>query len=101
MKDRAMAEPTARREAPLEGGETTRLLTAIWERLLRRSPIGAHENFFDLGGDSLLAITLFLEISQATGRDLPVTTILEAPTVAELAAGLGTGGAPPFFSSGL
>jgi acetoacetyl-CoA synthetase len=96
MNDIAMAEPTARREAPLEGGETTRLLTAIWERLLRRSPIGADENFFDLGGDSLLAITLFLEIAQATGRDLPITTIYEAPTIAELAASLERDAAPQF-----
>jgi acetoacetyl-CoA synthetase len=96
MNDIAMAEPTARREAPLEGGETIRLLTAIWERLLRRSPIGADENFFDLGGDSLLAITLFLEIAQATGRELPITTIYEAPTIAELTASLERHATPQF-----
>lgn len=95
MNDIAMAEPPAR-EAPLQGGETIRLLTAIWERLLRRSPIGADENFFDLGGDSLLAITLFLEIATATGRDLPITTIYEAPTIAELAASLERHTTPQF-----
>jgi acetoacetyl-CoA synthetase len=96
MNDIAMAEPKARREAPLDGGETTRLLTAIWERLLRQSPIGADENFFDLGGDSLLAITLFLEIAQATGADLPITTIYEAPTIAELALSLERHATPQF-----
>jgi acetoacetyl-CoA synthetase len=96
MNDVAVAAPTARGGAPLDGGETTSLLTAIWERLLQRSPIGADENFFDLGGDSLLAITLFLEIAKATGRDLPITTIYEAPTIAELAGTLECDVAPQF-----
>jgi acetoacetyl-CoA synthetase len=90
-----MVAPTARAGAPFDRGETTSL-TAIWERLLQRSPIGADENFFDLGGDSLLAITLFLEIAKATGRDLPITTIYEAPTIAELAATLERDATPQF-----
>jgi acetoacetyl-CoA synthetase len=101
MNDVAVAAPTARGGAPLDGGKTTSLLTAIWERLLQRSPIGADENFFDLGGDSLLAITLFLEIAKATGRDLPITTIYEAPTIAELAATLEREAAPQFSPLGL
>src|SRR6185312_14843752 len=43
-------------------------------------------NFFDLGGDSLLALNLFLEIERATGRHLPITTIYDAQTVTEQAA---------------
>jgi acetoacetyl-CoA synthetase len=96
MNDLVMAAPTARERMPRDGPETTRLLTAIWERQLQRSPIGADENFFDLGGDSLLAITLFLEIAKETGRDLPITTIYEAPTIAELAATLERDAAPQF-----
>jgi acetoacetyl-CoA synthetase len=61
------------------------LLTGIWSRLLQTSPVAADENFFDLGGDSLLAVNMFLEIERATGRHFEITTIYDAPTIAELA----------------
>ena len=60
-------------------------LTDIWSRALRIAPIAADNNFFDLGGDSLLAVALFLEIERAFGIELPITTIYDAPTIAELA----------------
>jgi len=63
-------------------------LTAIWERVLQHSPIGPEDNFFDLGGDSLSAVTLFLEIEKLTGRQLPSVMIYNAPTIASLAAEL-------------
>jgi thioesterase domain-containing protein len=58
-------------------------LTAIWQRLLQHSPIGPHDNFFDLGGDSSLAVELFNEIAKVSGRELPPVTIYHAPTIAE------------------
>jgi acetoacetyl-CoA synthetase len=61
-------------------------LTAIWERVLNRSPVSPDDNFFDIGGDSSLAGALCLEIERATGRKLPVATIYNAPTIATLAA---------------
>ena len=42
-------------------------LIPIWERVLQRAPIGVDDNFFDLGGDSLLAVNLFFEIEQTFG----------------------------------
>jgi acetoacetyl-CoA synthetase len=63
-------------------------LIPIWERVLQRSPIGVHDNFFDLGGDSLLAVNLFFEIEQAFGREMPPVMIYQAPTIAALAAEL-------------
>jgi acetoacetyl-CoA synthetase len=62
------------------------LLTPIWERVLQRSPIGAEDNFFDLGGDPALANRLFAEIALECGRELSPLTICEAPTIAALAA---------------
>jgi acetoacetyl-CoA synthetase len=62
------------------------MLTAVWERLLDRSPLGPDENFFDLGGDSLLAMELVVRIKEASGCELPVALIFEAPTIASLAA---------------
>src|SRR6516164_2082723 len=61
-------------------------LVSIWERVLQRSPIPHHSNFFDLGGDSLLAVSLFLEIEREIGQSLPITAIYDAPTVATMAA---------------
>jgi acetoacetyl-CoA synthetase len=64
---------------------TVDALTAIWEEVLHRSPIFPEDNFFDLGGDSELAVTLFLEIEKAMGQSLPVAAIYNAPTVLTLA----------------
>ena len=66
----------------------TAALTEIWERVLQRSPIGVDENFFDLGGDSLTAVTLFLEIERLCGRRLPSVIIYNAPTISALASEL-------------
>jgi len=74
----------------------TEVLTPIWERVLQRSPIGTEDNFFDLGGDSLLAVQLFSEIGQTYGRELAPVTIYCAPTIASLAAILDEPTAPRF-----
>ena len=68
--------------------KTVSLLTPIWERLLRRSPIGVDRNFFDLGGDASVAARLFSEIAEACGQRLPIETICRAPTIVELAGRL-------------
>jgi acetoacetyl-CoA synthetase len=62
------------------------ILTPIWERVLDRSPITPEDNFFDLGGDSSLALKLFAEISTACGQELSPVIIYQAPTIATLAA---------------
>src|SRR5580693_676480 len=65
-------------------------LCRIWSRVLKTSPVTAESDFFELGGDSLLAVNLLLEIERETGLSFPVTTIYDAPTVAlqvELIAG--------------
>ena len=61
-------------------------LAAIWEELFELSPIGAFDDFFDLGGDSLSAVTLMAAIEAVCHRVVPSAVLLEAPTVARLAA---------------
>jgi thioesterase domain-containing protein/acyl carrier protein len=63
-------------------------LTPIWERVLQHSPIGPDDNFFDLGGESLSAVALFLEVEKLCGRQLPSVMIYNTPTIAALAAEL-------------
>jgi thioesterase domain-containing protein/acyl carrier protein len=65
------------------GDDRADLLLGIWRRVLRIDDVDLDSNFFDLGGDSLLAITLFLEIERATGMALPITAIYDAQTVGE------------------
>jgi amino acid adenylation domain-containing protein len=60
-------------------------LTKIWEKVLGIKNIGIKDNFFDLGGTSLLAMILFSEIEKLIGKNFPLSTILDAPTVEKLA----------------
>src|SRR6266404_3196385 len=65
--------------------DTTRRLARIWQDLLGVEPIGLDQNYFDLGGDSPLAVQLFAQIEKAFGVKLPLATLFEAPTIEELA----------------
>ncbi len=71
-------------------------LIAIWSRVLQVSPVFPESDFFELGGDSLLAVGLFLEIERTMGVSLPLTTIYDAPTVSALADVIASGDAPDY-----
>ncbi|RJQ58217.1 MAG: non-ribosomal peptide synthetase [Desulfobacteraceae bacterium] len=60
-------------------------LAKIWESVLGVKAVGIRDNFFDLGGHSLLAVRLFSRIEKTMGLDLPLATLLKAPTVESLA----------------
>jgi acetoacetyl-CoA synthetase len=79
-----------------ESGSLTDMLVGLWCRILQTDAITEDSNFFDLGGDSLMAVNLFLEIERQTGRSLPITTIYDAPTIGELSALLEKSAAPAF-----
>ncbi|MBO0831193.1 MAG: AMP-binding protein, partial [Actinobacteria bacterium] len=60
-------------------------LAAIWGGFFPGTDIGVADSFFDLGGDSLLAVRLMARIEQDFGRRLPVSILFARPTVGELA----------------
>jgi amino acid adenylation domain-containing protein len=60
-------------------------LARIWEQVLGIQPIGVRDNFFDLGGHSMLALRLFAQIERITGKSLPVAALFQAPTIEQLA----------------
>jgi phthiocerol/phenolphthiocerol synthesis type-I polyketide synthase E len=60
-------------------------LAGIWQGLLGVSALTIHDNFFDLGGSSLLATRLCTQIAKAFGKRLPIAAIFEAPTIEQLA----------------
>jgi len=66
-------------------------LTKIWEELFGRHPIGVQENFFQIGGNSLLAVRLFARIEKSLSKNLPPVSLIQHPTIRELASLLQTG----------
>lgn len=65
--------------------EVEEQLVAIWEELLRVHPIGVKDDFFDLGGDSLLTTQLVIAIEERFGKEIPPSALLEGATVENLA----------------
>ncbi|KVN54720.1 hypothetical protein WT14_29940 [Burkholderia stagnalis] len=77
-------------EAPQ--GEIELTLAALWTDLLGVERIGRHDNFFALGGHSLIAARLLARIRETFGREVSIRALFEAPTVAQLAPRIHTTG---------
>ncbi|MFE6829172.1 phosphopantetheine-binding protein, partial [Streptomyces sp. NPDC057690] len=75
-------QPVTRKE-PRDAVETA--LVELFSEVLPERAVGIEDSFFDLGGDSLLAMRVMARVRRAFGVDLRVGALLEAPSVAELA----------------
>jgi len=62
--------------------ETEKKIAAVWEKLLGLSPIGIHDNFFDLGGNSLMGTQLISQTREEFKVELPLRALFEDPTIA-------------------
>ncbi len=67
------------------GNNLERQIAAVWQRLLGVEQVGVNDNFFDLGGNSLIGLQVVAEIGRETGIEVAPVTLFEAPTVAALA----------------
>jgi amino acid adenylation domain-containing protein len=65
--------------------ETEETLTAIWQNLIGVSCIGINDNFFDIGGNSLLALRLIYRINEIFQLDLSVRQLFDMPNIADFA----------------
>ena len=77
-------DSTERRARVAPRSPTEDLLVEIWGEVLGEA-VGIHDDFFDLGGHSLLATRAISRIRQVLQTDLPLRSLFEAPTVAEMA----------------
>ena len=73
-------------ETKRPGTPTENALTKIWESLLDVQSIDLDDYFFDLGGNSLIAVRLFADIERSFGIRLPLSTLFQSPTIRTLAA---------------
>ncbi|HEX6755493.1 MAG TPA: SDR family NAD(P)-dependent oxidoreductase [Mycobacteriales bacterium] len=76
--------PAAEDVVPRTGLERT--LAGIWSAVLGVPAVGADDDFFDLGGNSLVAVQLVARVRDAVGVRIPMRTLFDAPTVAGMAA---------------
>lgn len=64
---------------------TEKQVAAIWRDLLKCEHVGVHDNFFEMGGNSLLALRLHARLQEHALRELSIVNIFEYPTVNALA----------------
>ncbi|MEE1612176.1 amino acid adenylation domain-containing protein [Microvirga sp. CF3016] len=86
----ALPEPTAENIQPTQefiapSTATEKTLAALWCDLLKIESIGRNDNFFSLGGHSLLVMRAVSRIREAFGVDMQLRNLFERPTVAGLA----------------
>jgi amino acid adenylation domain-containing protein len=66
-------------------GELEARLAALWSEVLGVERVGVHDDFFDLGGQSILATRLVARVRDELGCELPVAELLTGPTIEQMA----------------
>ena len=89
---RAFPEPlstTVMPSAAMAESELERLIAAIWQEALGLPAVGMTDNFFDLGGHSLLVVQVQRRLHEVSGHEVSITDMFRLPTIRALAAHLG------------
>ena len=84
--------PAAAYAAPASDIERT--IAEVWQELFQVERVSRDDNFFDLGGHSILLIQAHARLRERTRPDLSIVALLQYPTIRTLAAHLGNGGKP-------
>ncbi|HYH46396.1 MAG TPA: MupA/Atu3671 family FMN-dependent luciferase-like monooxygenase, partial [Thermoanaerobaculia bacterium] len=95
---RALPAPDGRRAAATAAyvapqDDLQRAVAEVWRELLRVDEIGIHDNFFEVGGNSLLLVEAHGKLRRAVGRDVTLVELMRHPTIASLARFLAESGA--------
>jgi amino acid adenylation domain-containing protein len=91
--ERSRPELAAAYAAPRS--ELERAIAAVWREALKVESVGLDDNFFDLGGHSLLMAKVHARLGEALGRDVPLIDLFQYPSVGSLARHLAASGAMP------
>ncbi len=77
----AVERPQLETEYVPATNEMTQRVAAIWQDVLGIDQVGIHDNFFDLGGNSLIGLQLINKIQKEFDAQIPAVTLFEAPTI--------------------
>jgi natural product biosynthesis luciferase-like monooxygenase protein len=84
-----VSRPEARHKHIAPKSSIEKEIAAVWQQVLKMDGVGIHDNFFDLGGHSLLMAQVHSRLQEIFKKDLPLIKLLEHPTVSSLAKYLG------------
>jgi acyl carrier protein len=68
--------------------ELERFLASIWQETLQLGAIGVHDNFFEIGGDSMKSVVIISKLQARFGETIHPVVLFDAPSISELAATL-------------
>lgn len=87
---KALPDPVEIREIPSEDflSELEKALLNIWKKTLSLEVISVQDNFFDIGGDSLLVVSIQASIEEHLHLKVPIVDLFQYPTIAQIAAHL-------------
>jgi acyl carrier protein len=68
--------------------EIEKRIAKVWQEVLGVEPVGLHDNFFDLGGNSLLGMQIIARIREKLRLELPLRVFFESPTIAQQAVAI-------------
>jgi len=93
---RALPAPDSQRQEQSQSyaapqSELELLLAGVWSKLLKLDRVGIHDNFFEIGGNSLMTLQVAVQVRTLLGKDLPVVKLFQHPTIAQLANYLNEG----------
>ncbi|MEG3975511.1 amino acid adenylation domain-containing protein [Microcoleus sp. herbarium8] len=93
---RALPPPDSQRQELSQGyaapqSELEKVLAGIWSKLLKLDRVGIHDNFFEIGGNSLMTLQIAVQVRALLEKDLPVVKLFQHPTIAQLANYLNQG----------
>ena len=66
-------------------GKVEQIIAKIWEEVLDLEKVGVHDNFFDLGGHSLLLVRMRNKLQRYFKKEVPIVDMFERPTIGDLA----------------